>query len=410
MQRRLRVAAIHGLFDGDHDGLLSREELERLFVSCYEGLNRSTKSEPIVSVKTVAALATELWDASDGERGVSAKALRAFVAQDAGVVEYLGQFLSTRMVFAFHERREEYTDAAVVEFLLDANETKEVEVDRLRHILRGLPGSPATAAEIDAFAALLDENGGRADGLVGLDEFADAIAAWVSFSIVDEDESGTLDCDELKLLMWVAEGAKAPEPTDAAVRRSLEAMDKDGSGAIDRMEWIAFMASHDPLTGAAKFSRASRAAFVTNDEDGSSDVSSTEVRATFVKALRAKFVDLGTPARRLNADSLDLLDGLVKSAGDEVMALVDEDRDGTCSFSEYAKHAEAIAEKQGQILKYARVLLEHQLEDQTAFKRRKRRRAALTRVRNVLKFRGMVTPPQARRPATLAFLRGDAAR
>ncbi|KAH8071028.1 hypothetical protein JL720_11644 [Aureococcus anophagefferens] len=259
---------------------------------------------------------------------------------------------------------------------------------RARRRPRRLPGHRPAAAGlprggVDAFAALLDANGGAADGLIGLDEFGDAVAAWVAFAVVDDDASGSLSAAELKFLLWVQAGDDGAEPGAHAVGRALAAMDADASGEIDRLEWLRYAACRDPVTGAARFSRADRAEFEANDRDGSADVSVREVRATFHKNAKDALARLELTEGVFSVETFELLNSLVRAAGDEIMHLVDKDRDGVISFSEYTAAKPIIKQKHDEILNYATVVVRHQHKDPAACARGRRRKAAGTRLSNV---------------------------
>ena len=370
-----KVAAIHALFDGDGDGFVSASECSRLLVCCFQGLNRATRTTPVVSAATVAALADDVG----GDR-VSASQLRSFVA--TRLAEHLAPFLPARTVHAYHRRREELCDRALADFLLRSGPARVVDLDVFRGIVRRLPGFPSRD-DVDAFAALLDANGGAADGLIGLDEFGDALAAWVAFAVVDDDASGSLSAAELKFLLWVQAGDDGAEPGAHAVGRALAAMDADASGEIDRLEWLRYAACRDPVTGAARFSRAERAEFEANDRDGSADVSVREVRATFHKNAKDALARLELTEGVFSVETFELLNSLVRAAGDEIMHLVDKDRDGVISFSEYTAAKPIIKQKHDEILNYATVVVRHQHKDPAACARGRRRKAAGNRLSKV---------------------------
>ena len=69
------------------------------------------------------------------------------------------------------------------------------------------------------------------------------------------------------------------------------------------------------------------------------------------------------------------------------MRLVDKDRDGVISFSEYTAAKPIIKQKHDEILNYATVVVRHQHKDPAACVRGRRRKAAGTRLSNVLRFR-----------------------
>jgi hypothetical protein len=66
--------------------------------------------------------------------------------------------------------------------------------------------------------------------------------AWASFSATDVNNDNELDIQELKTLIWLSDGE---EPDDRRVSKDLKLIDEDGSGTIDRMEWVSYLSSPD---------------------------------------------------------------------------------------------------------------------------------------------------------------------
>ncbi len=98
---------------------------------------------------------------------------------------------------------------------------------------------------------------------------------WASFSATDINNDNELDSMELKTLIWLID---EEEPLESRVQRDLKLMDRDGSGTIDRLEWIHFLASPDPTvnifnlkiqTGNEVFDFNLKKAFDTHDHDKS---------------------------------------------------------------------------------------------------------------------------------------------
>ena len=64
--------------------------------------------------------------------------------------------------------------------------------------------------------------------------------SWASFTATDINNDNQLDCSELKFMIWLID---EHEPDDRRIQKDLELIDIDGSGTIDRIEWIKFLAS-----------------------------------------------------------------------------------------------------------------------------------------------------------------------
>ena len=72
-------------------------------------------------------------------------------------------------------------------------------------------------------------------GAVSEFEFYTVMKPWASFSATDINNDNELDSMELKTLIWLID---EEEPLESRVQRDLKLMDRDGSGTIDRLEWI----------------------------------------------------------------------------------------------------------------------------------------------------------------------------
>ena len=81
-------------------------------------------------------------------------------------------------------------------------------------------------------------------GAVSDFEFFTVMKPWASFSATDINNDNELDSLELKTLIWLID---EEEPTETRVQRDLAAMDGDGSGTIDRLEWIQYLSCNDPI-------------------------------------------------------------------------------------------------------------------------------------------------------------------
>lgn len=181
---------------------------------------------------------------------------------------------------------------------------------------------------------------------------------WISFSIVDDDATGTLSPDELKLLIWISAGEDGPEPSAIVVQHAKDAMDVNRDGTIVRLEWLKYNASCDPATGSLKFSKAARDLFRKMDTDGSSLVNTRELKEMFQSAIKDILTKLEAECFAAFSEiSLLEIETVVKESADEVADLVDANADGIISWDEFAVHFDTISRKQDNIREYAKILL-----------------------------------------------------
>ena len=99
------------------------------------------------------------------------------------------------------------------------------------------------------------------------------------FSATDINNDNELDSGELKNLFWLLEGK---EPENARVLKEMNSIDEDGSGSIDRLEWIQYLISPDPETGASYFDFELRNNFCYFDDDKDGSITVNEF-AEFLK-------------------------------------------------------------------------------------------------------------------------------
>mmetsp|Transcript_26052 Transcript_26052/g.25891 ORF Transcript_26052/g.25891 Transcript_26052/m.25891 type:complete len:225 (+) Transcript_26052:323-997(+) len=114
---------------------------------------------------------------------------------------------------------------------------------------------------LDDLFVLLDS---ESKGAVSEEDFDAIMKPWASFSATDINGDGELDVTELKCLIWLMVDE---EPPEYRVQRDMKAIDADGSGYVDRMEWIEYLASPDPETGKTTFNFKLKRAFDTHDKD-----------------------------------------------------------------------------------------------------------------------------------------------
>jgi Ca2+-binding EF-hand superfamily protein len=73
------------------------------------------------------------------------------------------------------------------------------------------------------------------------------VTPWASFSATDINDDNELDITELKTLLWLYD---KKEPSGLRVQKEMKVIDADGSGTIDRLEFIKYLVSPDAESGA----------------------------------------------------------------------------------------------------------------------------------------------------------------
>ena len=78
------------------------------------------------------------------------------------------------------------------------------------------------------------------DSIISEVSFNHIMKIWSAFSANDLNNDNELDAFELKTLFMLFDGKK---PTRERLEREKVIMDADGSGTIDRLEWLAYLCS-----------------------------------------------------------------------------------------------------------------------------------------------------------------------
>ncbi|KAH8044302.1 hypothetical protein JL722_14780 [Aureococcus anophagefferens] len=173
-----------------------------------------------------------------------------------------------------------------------------------------------------------DKSGGlNRDGMVSFDEFADAILPWISFGVVDDDGTGELSPDELKLLIWISGGDNTPEPSAQVVLQAMRGVDVNKDGVL-------------------------------------------EIKEIFAKEIGVALENMESEAHCcFSQSSRDALQVLMMNAGNEVADLIDEDHSGMIEWDEFYAHSATIAAKQEKIREYAKVLLVQDMRERPEARR-----------------------------------------
>ena len=79
---------------------------------------------------------------------------------------------------------------------------------------------------------VLDPNG---YGVVSLYEFHNIIKPLASFIATDVNSTNELETNQVKTLLWLCE---KEEPSEKRVEHDVLMIDEDGSGTVDKGEWI----------------------------------------------------------------------------------------------------------------------------------------------------------------------------
>jgi len=86
--------------------------------------------------------------------------------------------------------------------------------------------------------------GGRE--IISEEDFDAIISPMAVYSAADINNTNELDIRDLKILLWLFEGK---EPAPLRVQQEMKNMDLDGTGTIDRSEFISYLVSKGAADG-----------------------------------------------------------------------------------------------------------------------------------------------------------------
>lgn len=172
---------------------------------------------------------------------------------------------------------------------------------------------------LDRLFKLLDAEG---KGAVSEEDFYSVMRPWASFSATDINGDGELDSSELKTLIWLM---NEEEPTEFRVKRDMEAIDVDGSGFIDREEWIQYLASPDPESGQDSFNLSLKRQFDFHDSDKDGLISTDDlyllIKETLEEITKGK-----------SQETKKIIDTLEKAMAQHIMGKLDTNKSGTLDW------------------------------------------------------------------------------
>ena len=150
------------------------------------------------------------------------------------------------------------------------------------------------------------------DSIISEISFNHIMKIWSAFSANDLNNDNELDAFEMKTLFWLYDGKK---PNKERVEREKVIMDADGSGTIDRLEWLAYLCSSSLEQQRDYYDFNLRGMFEQADKRKKGELTQPEV----IEFLR---MDMKTSIERMPQDGLYLLDDIFRKAAVEVFTIL----------------------------------------------------------------------------------------
>ena len=179
-------------------------------------------------------------------------------------------------------------------------------------------------------------------------EFMTIMRPWASFSATDINNDNELDVHELKTLIWLMDNE---EPDDRRVQKDLKLIDEDGSGTIDRLEWIQYLASPDG-EGAAFFDFNLKKQFDNYDMNHDGQVDMNEFMLILCETIFQHQLMMKTDDGKVQAKAV------IKSLAEEIFVSLDDDHQGTLDWVEFKKFGTINKVKQEEVMGYIKDFIE----------------------------------------------------
>jgi len=349
-----KLDACFKLFDFDESNSLNEVEMELMFEAVLMGLSKISKiSLPYASV--VVQYVTQIFEEfnRDPNSGcVSLAELKQWLSGRPDMLTFLGNFMDARLICQMKQLVEEATLRALALFKEAATTEggtgcNELSHDQTKKLLYELDGTPPTDKETTALIQLLASCGAGAK--VSKEHFQAAIEPWLAFGVLDTDGSRSLDAEELKALMWIAEGIDTPEPFEKAVTSALVELDTDGNNTVDRLEWIQYNCVFDPTTGCVKPACQLRDEFEQLDVDKSGNISALEMEQILKKTMDALIEKAVEEGRKISQSSHNILRTMINNAASDLVDLMDSSGNGVVEWNEFRMHQRIVSERVKQL-------------------------------------------------------------
>lgn len=292
----------------------------------------------------------------EAEVEVELERVRDWLAVQDDVCNLLKCITDMRLIQSEQKRVEEGIHHAGELFLQRASvDDKHITREQFVEILFELPGPRPTDEEVNVFADMVDSGSKKnSDNRIFVDEFITAMMPWVAFTVLDIDDSGTIDASELKPLLWVSRGVDSGEPSQSMIDRAMGAIDVDGSGLVERLEWIRWCSTCDMRTGGDSFGSAATLMWQQMDLDGSQNISVVEILQFFNNAVDELLQAID--ATKLDDEEFMLnMRTLTKNAAEVAMGEMDVDHDGVVQWSGFQRFYDTMLQQKKALEQYVEV-------------------------------------------------------
>eukprot|EP00826_Nyctotherus_ovalis_P024299 TRINITY_DN1880_c0_g2_i2.p1 TRINITY_DN1880_c0_g2~~TRINITY_DN1880_c0_g2_i2.p1 ORF type:complete len:273 (+),score=77.71 TRINITY_DN1880_c0_g2_i2:784-1602(+) len=225
-------------------------------------------------------------------------------------------------------------------FVIIACNTK-ADKDKLRDELLARKDSVIPDTEIEEILSLMSTNSANS---ISSNTYLYITKAMCSYLATDLNGDHVIVPSELNTLLWLTEGI---EPTKERVARELAAMDINSDGSISMVEWIKYLSSIDPVSGASYFDHELKVKFDYYDADNSGSISKYEL----LNMLRDTFKE---SSKELEAGMKEIFDKCLNDMANEILKVLDKDGSEVLEWPEFKNYMIEFTKKQNEIVEVIR--------------------------------------------------------
>ena len=306
-------------------------------------------------------------DASPIQGEVTLNDFTKWVYKQADIMDYLNQYIRARFVCALQNELKSVVLEAQKLFKSMADENfNTISKEEFRSVLHSA-GYPPTEKEFAKVISILKENGGFAENGKGEgiteDAFRAMVTPWLSLSILDLDNSGTIDLGELKCLLWIHQDDGTAAPKDETVRKTMVVLDLDFSGEIDRIEWVEHNAECDIHTGLMVPSKLTRTFLSKVDEvyDKNKVILMTKLRSHITsQATEAVKFPMQSISKEKDREQVKMI---IKDIAVEVVCDLDPKNLGSVPAQKVHDYREKLEFKIRKLIKFAMMLAKIEVKE-----------------------------------------------
>ena len=350
-----KLRFIFFLFDFNGSQSIEEKELILSFQSTIRGLCKLVNL-PVPSLEEIEEIAKKMFSSIDYDKSKSIEfeEFKSWILDNYEMQDYLLKYTGTQ---TYENAKKRFTYffikyKAVFCKVAGSDEAQTVDLQSLLSVLKKDISESGDQCSIEALEKLLidtsrdEKNPTNSVSVIGKNAYIDIMKAWAAFTATDINNDGNLDRNELKFLIYAYDGTKADV---FRIEHELKIMDKDGSGQINRDEWLNFLSTDPNNSGKRIFRSNLRSLFSKFDKDNSGYLNKEEI----FELLKENFRMYRSVAMNKGNETLKNFEGMIDSLAKEIMEeLENDEHTGGLSWGEFKNYVEKCSDKETKLKQF----------------------------------------------------------